>query len=228
MKKILIVVTNHGSLGDPSRETGLWLSEFTKFYHRVKHRYAVDIVSPSGSKVPIDPRSLTELLLSKQLRHYYNDPAFMEWLRKPYAPSQVDAAEYEAIYFAGGHGTMWDFPGNKQLHDIARVIYENGGVVAAVCHGPSALYDLQLSNGNYLLAGKTVTGYSDREEKAMMLFKYLPFSLENKLKSHGAHYEHASLPFKSCVRKDGRVVTGQNPASAKGVAKQVIALLNQS
>ncbi|WP_035427269.1 MULTISPECIES: type 1 glutamine amidotransferase domain-containing protein [Sediminibacillus] len=228
MKKILMVVTNHKALGDPSRETGLWLSEFTKFYHRVKHTFTVDIVSPSGGEVPIDPRSLTELLVSKQLRNYYNDQTFMEWLKQSYSPGQINPAEYEAIYFAGGHGTMWDFPKNQELQDITRAIYENGGIVAAVCHGPSALYDLQLTNGEYLLAGKTVTGYSDREEKAMMLYKYLPFSLEEKLKTHGADYEQAALPFKSCVRKDGRVVTGQNPASTKGVAKHVISLLQQT
>ncbi|SDK27613.1 type 1 glutamine amidotransferase domain-containing protein [Sediminibacillus albus] len=228
MKKILMVVTSHKTLGDPTRETGLWLSEFTKFYHKVKDRFSVDVVSPSGKEVPIDPRSLSELLLSKNLRNYYNDDTFMDWLRNPFAPDQVEADHYEAVYFAGGHGTMWDFPSNAELQEITRTIYEKGGIVSAVCHGPSALCNLKLSNGSYLVEGKSVTGYSNREETAIMLYKYLPFSLEDKLKDRGAMYEQSRIPFRSFVQKDGRLVTGQNPASVEAVAKKVIALLRQS
>ncbi|WP_077624039.1 type 1 glutamine amidotransferase domain-containing protein [Sediminibacillus massiliensis] len=229
MKRILMVVTSHGELGQPSKETGLWLSEFTKFYDRMaKAEYEVDIISPDGGEVPVDPRSLSELLVSKKLRDYYNDTSFMEWLRKPAAPSDINPADYQAIYFAGGHGTMWDFPENEAIQTITRKIYENGGIVSAVCHGPSALCNLKLSNGRYLLEGKTVTGYSDKEEKAIMLYKYIPFSLEQKLKHRGAIYEQAKIPFRKCIQKDGRVVTGQNPASVKGVAKQVMNLLIQT
>lgn len=225
MKKILIVVTNHNTLNDPSRETGLWLSEFTKFYHKVKDDFEIDIVSPKGGEVPLDPRSFSGLLLSPRLRRYYNNPEFRERLNRSFSPDQVKPEEYGAIYYTGGHGTMWDFPDNQKLQDITRIIYENGGIVAAVCHGPSALINLKLSSGKYLIEGKEMTGFSDKEEKTLGLYKEIPYSLEQKLKARGAIYRESKIPFSSKALRDGRLITGQNPASVKQVADKTMALL---
>ena len=138
--------------------------------------------------------------------------------------SEVDPTPYRAIFFAGGHGTMWDFPRDPDLARLARSIYEAGGVVAAVCHGPAALVNLTLSDGSRLVAGKQVAAFTNDEEKAVGLAEVVPFSLADQLVKAGA--EHLPAPnFTAQVVADGRLVTGQNPASARGVAERVVALL---
>ena len=136
----------------------------------------------------------------------------------------MDPTPYRAIFFAGGHGTMWDFPRDPDLARLARSIYEAGGVVAAVCHGPAALVNLTLSDGSRLVAGKQVAAFTNDEEKAVGLAEVVPFSLADQLVKAGA--EHLPAPnFTAQVVADGRLVTGQNPASARGVAERVVALL---
>ncbi|TAA72585.1 type 1 glutamine amidotransferase domain-containing protein [Planococcus salinarum] len=222
MQKILVVVTNNSRLGENGKKTGLWLRELTDFYHEVKDRYGVDIVSTAADRVPIDPRSLVAAVTHKQTRHYYMDDDFMVQLKKPLVPEQVDAENYAAIYFTGGHGTMMDFPDNTALQELTRDIYEQGGYVSAVCHGPSGLQNVRLSNGRLLLAGHVVTGFSDTEEKAAGMFKHIPFSLEQILKDRGGLYKKASVPMAACTVVSGRLVTGQNPASARGVALKLL------
>lgn len=222
MKKILIVVTNHAVLGPRGKQTGLWLRELTDFYHEIRPRFDVDIISTAPSRVPIDPRSLLEVLTDKKTRAYYANGELMDRLTVPLVPEEVDANDYAAIYFAGGHGTMWDFPHNRQLQELTRIIYENGGFVSSVCHGPAALLNVKLSDGRYLLEGHTVTGFSNLEEKVLLLYKDIPFSLEEELRQRGALFVIAALPFAGCVQTSGRLITGQNPASAKGVALKLI------
>src|SRR5690606_16623658 len=134
--------------------------------------------------------------------------------------SSVNPEEYSAIIFAGGHGTMWDFPNTPEVADLSTAIYENGGIVAAICHGPAALVNIQLSNGQFLVAGKRVTGFSNAEEDAIELTPVMPFLLETELKNRGALYESAPL-WQEKVVIDSRLITGQNPASAKGVGEAV-------
>ena len=222
MKKILIVVTNHAALGQRGKQTGLWLRELTDFYHEVRPLFDVDIISTAPNRVPIDPRSLLEVLTDKKTRAYYKNDELMDRLKMPLVPEQVDANDYEAIYFAGGHGTMWDFPDNQKLQELTKTIYEKGGVVSAVCHGSAALVNVKLSDGRSLLAGHVVTGFSDMEEKIMFLYKSIPFSLEEKLRERGALFTMADLPFTKCIHTSGRLITGQNPASAQGVALKLI------
>ncbi len=222
MEKILIVVTNHSTLGEKGKKTGLWLRELTDFYHEVKGRYGVDIVSTAADRVPIDPRSLVGAVTHKQTRNYYMDDNFMVQLKKPLVPEQVKAEDYSAIYFTGGHGTMMDFPDNEKLQELTRDIYEQGGYVTAVCHGPSGLQNVRLSNGRLLLSGHVVTGFSDREEKMLGLYKHLPFSLEQVLKERGGLYKKATVPMAACTAVSGRLITGQNPASAKNVARRLL------
>jgi putative intracellular protease/amidase len=222
MDKLLIVVTNHAALGEGGKKTGLWLSELTDFYHEVKTHFEIDIISTSSERVPLDPRSLLAVLTNKRARQYYMDDSLMDRLKSPLTPDQVDAKDYKAIYFAGGHGTMWDFPNDGKLQELTRIIYESGGIVSAVCHGPSGLLNVKLSSGGFLLAGHIVAGFSDLEEKLLMLHKHIPFSLEQKLKDRGALYKKAPLPMGACVVLSGRLITGQNPASVKGVALKTI------
>lgn len=222
MDKVLIVVTNSSRLGKKEKKTGLWLRELTDFYHEVKKRYAIDIISTAADRVPIDPRSLVGAVTHKQTRNYYMDDDFMVQLKKPLTPGQVNASEYAAIYFTGGHGTMMDFPDNEELQALTREIYEQGGCVAAVCHGPSGLQNVRLSTGRLLISGHVVTGFSDREEKMMGMYKHIPFSLEQVLKERGGLFKKASVPMAACTVQSGRLITGQNPASARGVALKLL------
>lgn len=221
MRKILIAVTNHQDLGNRGKKTGLWLRELTDFYHEVKDDFQVDIVSTRPNKVPIDPRSLPAALLNARTRRYYLDKRIQRQLDRPMALSEVKADEYAGIYFTGGHGTMWDFPDNKELQRITARIYERGGVVSAVCHGPSGLLNVRLSDGSPLLSGHLATGFSDLEEKMLGLYKDIPFSLQHEMKERGALVQIARLPLEACVIESGRLITGQNPASASGVGEKV-------
>lgn len=227
MKKILIVVTNEALVGARGRKTGLWLRELTDFYHEIKEHFDVDIISTASSRVPIDPLSLMEAVVHKQTRHYYMNDELMGKLKKPMTPDQVKDRDYAAIYFTGGHGTMIDFPNHPGLQQLTASIYERGGVVAAVCHGPSALQNVHLSDGRNLLAGHVVTGFSDLEEKIMGMYGDIPFSLEQALRNQGTLFQIAQLPFTACVIESGRLVTGQNPASASLVGKKVKELLQE-
>jgi putative intracellular protease/amidase len=150
------------------------------------------------------------------------DDSLMDRLKTPLTPSDVDGSQYDAIYFAGGHGTMWDFPENASLQQLTRIIFKNGGIVSAVCHGPSGLLNVHVAGETPLLSGHIVTGFTDREEKLMGLYNYIPFSLEQAMKAQGALFKSAPLPLAECVVVSGKIVTGQNPASARGVALKVI------
>ena len=140
-------------------------------------------------------------------------------------PGDIDPADYDAIYFTGGHAVMWDFPDSEGLQEIARSIYQRGGIVSSVCLGYCGLLNTRLSDGGLLVAGKRVTGFSWREEVLAGVAKKMPYNAEAEMKKRGARYEKAFLPFVSHIVVDGRLVTGQNPWSAKATAKQVAALL---
>ncbi|WP_142827402.1 type 1 glutamine amidotransferase domain-containing protein [Planococcus soli] len=225
MKKILIVATNSAHIGVRDRKTGLWLRELTDFYHEIKDDFKVDIISTAPARIPIDPLSLMEAVVHKQTRQYYLADGLMDKLKRPLIPEQVESRDYSAIFFAGGHGAMIDFPNHRELQELTATIYERGGVVAAVCHGQSALQNIHLSNGRNLLAGHVVTGFSDLEEKMMGMYSDIPFSLEQALRNQGTLFQIAQLPFTACVIESGRLVTGQNPASASLVGKKVKSLL---
>jgi putative intracellular protease/amidase len=139
--------------------------------------------------------------------------------------ADVDPSAYDAILFAGGHGTMWDFREDRNVQRLAAEILDRGGVVAAVCHGPAALVDVRVSSGEFLVARKRVTGFSNDEEEAAKLTKVVPFLLESMLIERGGRYEKAIGLWKEHVVTDGRLVTGQNPASAAGVGREVARLL---
>jgi len=141
-------------------------------------------------------------------------------------PSQVNPSEYVAIFYAGGHGTMWDFPDNADLAQIAASIYEQGGIVSAVCHGPAGLVNIRLSNHEFLVSGKVVSGFTNEEEAAVGLTEVVPFLLEKVLIERGSTVEKAPN-FQAKVVVSDRLITGQNPASAAGVGEQIVALLKQ-
>lgn len=220
------VVSNVPHYADPSHPTGLWLSELTHAYDLFYEKgYQQQIVSPQGGTSPLEPRALKWPLLDSSAKAWLNDASRMNLLSNTARPDEIDAADFDAIYFTGGHAVMWDFPDNKELQRITRDIYERGGVVSSVCHGYCGLLNTTLSEGSFLVAGRKVTGFSWREEVLAGVAKIMPFNAEEEMKRRGAHYEKALLPFVSKAVVDGRLVTGQNPASAKVTARRVIELL---
>jgi len=219
--KVLIVCTNHDTYPTKTGKTGLWLSELTHFYDvMTTRRVLVDIVSPNGGSIPVDERSMD--LKDDINQKYLADTLFLAKFENSLKPSDVEPRDYRLIYFTGGNGGMWDFPDNTDLQNITRKIYENNGMVTAVCHGVSGLINVRLSDGNFLIQEKYVTGFSHVEETLMSFVSEVPFHLEDKLKERGAHYTKAMIPFVEFIEMDERLITGQNPNSAKKVASKAL------
>ncbi|WP_433672108.1 type 1 glutamine amidotransferase domain-containing protein [Nocardia sp. CA-136227] len=225
-KRILNVVTNVGHYDDPSHPTGLWLSELTHAWHVFEqHRFDQTLISPAGGPSPLEPRSLKFPNYDRTAKAWRADPARMTLLENTAAPGEIDSADYDAIYFTGGHAVMYDFPDSEGLQRITREIFERGGIVASVCHGYCGLLNTRLSDGSYLVAGRKLTGFAWQEEVLARVDKLVPYNAEEEMKKRGALYEKAMLPFVSYTVVDGKLVTGQNPGSAKETAKRVAALL---
>jgi len=220
-RKALIVVTNHSDFENPKAEpTGLWLSELVHFYNEFEAaNIPMDIVSINGGKIPIDGRSLTNFMLDEATKEHYEDSKFMALLENTKSLSEIDVKDYDIIYFAGGHGAMWDFANNEELNNLTRQMYEDGKVVSAVCHGLAALQNVKLSNGEYLINGKKGTGFPYSDEGLAKVKKFVPYNLQQVLKDRGMKYSKAMIPFRKHTVVDGNLITGQNPNSATKTAK---------
>lgn len=223
-KKILVVLTSVAKYPTLNRATGLWLGEAVHFVKKVEAAgFEVDYVSPKGGYVPIDPHSLA--MADDTDWQWYQDSAFMSRLGATLKPEQVRSEDYVAIYYAGGHGVVWDFPDNPELQALSRDIYEQGGYVSSVCHGAAGLLNIKLGDGSLLIAGKQVTGFSNEEEKLAELDQYVPYLTETELVKRGALYQKAAAPWAPFAVQDQRVITGQNPASGGPVADLLLAHL---
>lgn len=225
-KKILVVVTSVEKYPNINRATGLWLGEAVHFVKKVEETgYEVDYISSKGGYTPIDPHSLA--MADPTDWEWYQNKEFMSRLGTTLKPSEVNPDDYIAIYYAGGHGTIWDFPENEELQSMSQKIYENGGYVSSVCHGAVGLLNIKLSDGSLLIKDKEVTGFSNEEEKLAELDQFVPFLTETELLARGAFYKKADEPWASFAIEDRRVVTGQNPASGSAVAELLIASLKK-
>lgn len=222
-QKILFVVTSHDKKGSTGEPTGYYLGEVSHPWEVLANAgYEIDFVSPQGGKAPVDGFNLDDATNKK----FWEDKKYRDKVEHTLKPSDIKPNEYVAIFYAGGHGAMWDFADNTALAGIATAIYENGGIVSAVCHGPAGLVNIKLSNGKYLVDGKKINGFTNEEETAVKLEKVVPFLLENKLIERGAQFEKSGL-WQPHVTIDQRVITGQNPQSAKGVGEAVLAELKK-
>ena len=225
-KRVLSVVTNVGHFDDPSHPTGLWLSELTHAWRVFDEAgFEQTLVSPAGGKVPLEPRALKFPNYDKTVKAWRADPAKMALLENTASPDQVDSADFDAIYFTGGHAVMYDFPDSEGLQRITRELYERGAIVSSVCHGYCGLLNTKLSDGSYLIAGKKMTGFAWTEEVLARVDKLVPYNAEERAKERGALYEKAKIPFVSYAVVDGNLVTGRNPGSAKETATKVAQLL---
>lgn len=228
MAKIMIVDTSCDHFEGTSKPTGLWLGELVHFYdHFNTSEHQIDVFNINGGPTPIDPVSVSKLMLDKVTKHYYEDEQFMAKLNHARPLFEATPENYDVIYFTGGHGVMFDFPENEIVQNAVKTIYQQGGIVSAVCHGVCALLNVTIDSGRYLIAGKQVTGFSNVEELLANRKNIVPFMLETELKAHHARYSKAIIPFRPYVKVDNRLVTGQNPQSPKQVAEAVEQLLNK-
>lgn len=218
--KALIVVTNHGEIGERGENTGWHLSEVSHVYYPlVEAGYDVDIASPRGGNAPIDPSSVD--LEDEINKKFLTSEKVKAKIQDTLKIGDLDGRDYHIVHFAGGHGTMWDFDSSKGIQKFTAQLYENGGIVAAVCHGPAALLNVELANGKYLIDGKEINSFTNNEEREMHLDEDVPFLLETELKERGARFIPGDN-FTEMVVVSERLVTGQNPQSVDKLARKIL------
>ncbi len=223
--KILIVLTSHDQLGATGEQTGFWLEEFAAPYYALKDAGAeLTLASPKGGQPPLDPKSDLPENQTEATKRFRADTSAQMELANTTKLADVSANDFDAIFFPGGHGPMWDLPDNPTSIALIEEFLKANKPVAAVCHAPVALINVRDSNGDFLVKGKTVTGFSNDEEKAVGLTHVVPFLLEDALKERGGFFTKGAdwTPY---IQVDGKLITGQNPASSETVAEALLKLL---
>ena len=226
--KVLMVLTSHDRLGTTGEKTGFWLEEFAAPFYVFKDAGAeITLASPLGGKPPADPRSESPASQSEATRRFNADRIAQEQLAHTVKLGNVSASDYDAVFYPGGHGPLWDLAEDRASISLIEKIFAANKPVAAVCHAPGALRYVKAPDGSLLVCGKKVTGFSDAEEEAVGLTKVVPFQVEDMLKTNGGVYSKAEK-FQPHVVVDGNLVTGQNPASSASAARELIKLLTRS
>jgi len=222
--KILMVLTSHNILGNTGKPTGFWLEEFAAPYYVFKDAGAeITIASPKGGQPPIDPKSGLPENQTEATARFKRDPEAQKVLANTIKLKDAKADGYGAVFYPGGHGPMWDLADNPASIALIEAFYNAGKPVAAVCHAPAVLHGVTYQ-GQPIVMGKRVTGFTNGEEEAIRLTNVVPFLVEDELKRLGGRYEKAA-DWESFVITDGRLVTGQNPASSKAAAEALLKLL---
>lgn len=225
--KILFILTSASTMGVSDKPTGLWFEELaTPYYAFLDTGASVTLASIAGGAAPIDPRSVKPKGENEDsVDRFLGDKAASGALNATLALSAIDISEYDAVFLPGGHGTMWDLPESAELAAMLGKAWADGKVVAAVCHGPAGLVNVKDETGAPLVSGRRVTGFSDSEERAAGLDEAVPFLLETRLRELGGRYENVA-DFQPFAIADGRLVTGQNPASSALTARLTLEALN--
>jgi putative intracellular protease/amidase len=225
MSKVLMVLTSHDRLGNTGEKTGFWLEEFAAPYYILKDAgLEVTLASPKGGQPPLDPRSDDPKSETESMRRFKNDPEAKAALANTLKLSDVSPDEYDALFYPGGHGPLWDLAEDRNSIALIERIYAAGKPVGAVCHGPAALRRAQAPDGTSLVRGKAVTGFSNTEEAAVGLTDVVPFSVEDMLKQNGGEYSKTENWQPHAITA-GNLVTGQNPASSEATARALVGLL---
>jgi putative intracellular protease/amidase len=221
MKKVLIVETNVSRYHGTSEPTGLWLGESAEFVDEMrKNEVAVDYVSPNGGFIPLDPRSMK--YTDESVMAIYESQDFIQrGLTSTLQPAKINPEDYFAIYYTGGHGVMWDFPESQELQKIALAIYNQGGYITSVCHGIAGLLNIKDEQGNYLITGKKITGFTTAEEIIAGKKSVVPFLNQKEAEKRGAIFSKKRF-YKEYAIKDGQLITGQNPFSVRAVARLLL------
>ena len=223
--KILIVLTSHDQLGNTGKKTGFWLEEFAAPYYVLKDAgAAITLASPKGGQPPLDPKSDLLENLTELTKRFRFDKVAQAELAKTKKLADVSAKDFDAVFYPGGHGPMWDMPDNAMSLALIEAFVKANKPVGAVCHAPAAFVNVRRKDGEYLVKGKRVTGFTNAEEKAVGLAEVVPFLLEDRLKERGGLYRKGA-DWTPHVEVDGKLVTGQNPASSGPAAKELLRLL---
>jgi putative intracellular protease/amidase len=223
--KILIVLTSHDQLGNTGKKTGFWLEEFAAPYYVLKDAgAAITLASPKGGQPPLDPKSDLPESLTELTKRFRKDKAAQAELANTKKLSDVSADDFDAVFYPGGHGPMWDMPDNKISIALIEAFVKADKPIGAVCHAPAAIVNVRGKDGEYLVKSKHVTGFTNAEEEAVGLTAVVPFLLEDRLKERGGVYSKGAdwAPY---VQVDGKLVTGQNPASSQPAAQELLKLL---
>lgn len=225
-KRILIVLTSHDQLGNTGEKTGFWLEEFAAPYYIFKDAGAeITLASPNGGQPPIDPKSELDDFQTDATRRFYTDTKSQTLLAETAKLSEVNASDYDAIFYPGGHGPLWDLVNDQISIQLIESFWTQNKPVSAVCHAPIVLVNAKDENGNPIVKDREVTGFSNKEETAVGLTDVVPMLVENQLIEKGGNFSKADN-FTSYMRSDGNLITGQNPASSEPVALEVIELLS--
>ena len=225
MKKVLFVLTSHDKLGNTGEKTGFWTEEFAAPYYELADKgVQIDIATPLGGQPPIDPKSEDPSAATDDTKRLDNDTAVLSKLKNTKKLTEVNQADYDAVFYPGGHGPLWDLAEDKTSIALIEAFYTNKKPVAFVCHSPGALKNVKV-NGEYLVKGKKITGFSNSEEEAVGLTKVVPFLLEDVLQSNGATYSKVG-DWQPYAVEDGLLITAQNPASSTLVAQKLLNQLN--
>ena len=221
---ILMVLTSHDKLGDTGKKTGFWLEEFAApYYAFIDAGVNVTLASPAGGQPPLDPSSDTEDTQTKDTKRFKEDSDAQKHLANTKKLADMKAEDFDSVFYPGGHGPLWDLAVDKNSINLIETFVKQDKPVAFVCHSPAALKNVKI-DGEYLVKGKTVTGFTNSEEDAVGLTDVVPFLVEDALKANGANYEKAA-DWESFVVEDGLLITGQNPASSEKAAKRLITKL---
>ncbi|MBQ0733341.1 type 1 glutamine amidotransferase domain-containing protein [Aquimarina celericrescens] len=223
--KILFVLTSHDKLGDTGEKTGFWIEEFAAPYYYLADKGAeITLASPKGGQPPIDPSSDKPENQTEATQRFHKDQDLQKKLSKTFKLTEVNEKDYDAVFYPGGHGPLWDLAEDKDSIKLLQSFFENNKPTGLVCHAPAALKNVKTSNGEYLVKGKKVTGFTNSEEAAVELTDVVPFLVEDMLKENGGTYSKAD-DWKAYSVQDGNLVTGQNPASSEEVAKKLFDML---
>jgi putative intracellular protease/amidase len=222
---ILMVLTSHDRLGETGKKTGFWLEEFAAPYYVFKDAGAsITLASPLGGQPPLDPKSDDPDAQTDATRRFKGDPSAQQALAGTVKLSSVSAADFDAVFYPGGHGPLWDLAGDPDSIRLIETMVAAGKPVAAVCHAPGVLRDVKAPDGTPLVKGKRVAGFTNSEEAAVGLTEVVPFLVEDMLAEKGARYSKGA-DWQAHVVTDGLLVTGQNPASSEPAAHALLGML---
>jgi putative intracellular protease/amidase len=223
-KQVLFVLTSHDELGDTGLKTGFWTEELAAPYYALSDKgVEVTLASPKGGLPPIDPKSEDPSSQTDATRRMDEDETLKTKLKSTHQLSEVKSDDFDAVFYPGGHGPLWDLAEDKISQQLIVDFYTNGKPVAFVCHAPGVLKDVKIE-GEYLVKDKNVTGFTNTEEEAVQLTDIVPFLVEDMLKKNGGVYTKIE-DWSSYAVVDGRLITGQNPASSEKVAEELLKLL---
>lgn len=222
--KVLMVLTSHSELGDTGKKTGFWIEEFAAPYYVLADAGVdVTVASPKGKQPPIDPASTTDDAQTEATKRFYADKELQEKLAHSVKLEDIDSEDYDAVFYPGGHGPLWDLANDLKSISLIEEFNEQKKPMAFVCHAPGVLANVE-DHKEPLVRGKNVTGFTNSEEEAVGLTNVVPFLVEDKLNQLGANYSKAG-DWDSYVLVDGRLITGQNPASSEKAAKELLKML---